>query len=361
MNDRPLARRRAVALSALVAACALSTGCAELKILRERVAYQEQEIAKLRTQKGDFQKSYDEARDAHAAELRAYEERLETLDAELAALRQGKSEREKELEEKLFQYETEGARKTDAALSQAAELDTQLAAAEVGQTALKQQVVDAQQALAAAEAKIAAAEAEVVRLTAANAELKAKSEELARATDSLAKAQAELDETKAALAKARESDADLSGDPALAEAAIALANELKGADGGSEISIRHDARGLRILLPTSLVFDSGTVIVSSKAETALQVVALFLRNELPGRLVRIEGHTDDQPTVNLPFADNWGLGAARADRVRQFLCDEAGLEARRVEIATRASHDPLGGDREKDRRVEIVVGQRLKQ
>jgi chemotaxis protein MotB len=77
--------------------------------------------------------------------------------------------------------------------------------------------------------------------------------------------------------------------------------------------------------------------------------------------VLVEGHTDNQPIVgDLPYADNWGLGFARADRVRAFLM-ESSVPGKNMTALTRAQYSPLGANdsaegRAANRRVEIVIG-----
>ncbi len=103
------------------------------------------------------------------------------------------------------------------------------------------------------------------------------------------------------------------------------------------------------------------IILAEAAKKVLIDVSVALTSLAAGRPIRIVGHTDDQPLGELPFADNWGLGAARADRVRAFLIHEGKLDPRHLELATRAFHDPLATNktpegRAENRRVEIVVG-----
>lgn len=76
------------------------------------------------------------------------------------------------------------------------------------------------------------------------------------------------------------------------------------------------------------------------------------------RPVSVVGHTDNQAPQDLPYADNWTLGFARADRVREFLMRDGGVEAGRLTALSRAQYEPLTSNetaegRKQNRRVEI--------
>lgn len=355
---------------------ALPSGCAELSELRAHSARQEAEIARLSRLNGEFQKAYYDAEEARRSDAIAMEARLEELDRALSSCREEKTSRERDLESQVHRESLEkrgGQERLGEAEARRAELEAALADS-IARLAAMQAERDAVAArLAAAEADLAklrperdalvaerdglAARAtryegdaasmrgELERLTKSNAELKA----------AAAGAEARIEEAKAA---ARASD--LSADAALAAVVNSLAARLKEVlpdSVATGVEVRHDARGLRAILFSDRAFDSGTVVLSEAIRPAIAEIASAVRSDLAGRTVRVEGHTDSEAPVNLPFADNWGVAAARADRVRAALLEQ-GLEARRLEVVARADQDPLGAEKSRNRRVEIVVGGR---
>lgn len=149
-------------------------------------------------------------------------------------------------------------------------------------------------------------------------------------------------------------------DAELEKAAGELRERLAKLPEGKGVELRTDAKGLRIIVSSDTAFNKSSVILAEAIKPVLMEIAETIRG-LPGRRVRVEGHTDNQPMIDMPFADNWGLGSARADRVRQFLAGEGKIEQTRLELVTRSYFEPLGDNntnegRAKNRRVEVVVG-----
>jgi chemotaxis protein MotB len=343
------------------------TGCAELQSLRERAEIQDKQIARLREENQKFEREYydlNELRNTDAAELRG---KIETLEREIQRTQSARSERERELEEKLRQYE----------LQQDLEREG-LSARLAQQSAAATQAQDAAQGL---QAQMGQREAENQTLKSRITQLQSQIAELTQGRDALGaeleverqKLQAAQSESEKLRGQVREIDnlrqemqalrAQMPPDPvkdaALKEAQGRLTAKLKGMEGGGEVELRLDGRGLRIIVPSDLAFDKGTVILSPRVQPILTGLVAELK-ALGARPIRVEGHTDNEPIMDLPFADNWGLGAARADRVRQYLVQQ-GLEGSRLEVVTRAYLEPLADprapeNRSKNRRVEIVVG-----
>lgn len=128
--------------------------------------------------------------------------------------------------------------------------------------------------------------------------------------------------------------------------------------------IKYDERGMHIVLPAEVLFDSGSAMLSSSANDILRRVGAFLY-ENNAQFI-IEGHTDNRP-VNSPFfASNWELSAARATAVMKFFNEKCGLPYDRMSMAGYAEYHPVASNdtaegRRKNRRVEIVVqGEEIK-
>ncbi|HEX9308331.1 MAG TPA: OmpA family protein, partial [Anaeromyxobacter sp.] len=92
---------------------------------------------------------------------------------------------------------------------------------------------------------------------------------------------------------------------------------------------------------------------------ALRKVADALRG-LQGKLVRVEGHTDNVPTnPNSAFPSNWELSSARALAVVRFM-QESGVDPTRLSGAGFGEFQPISGNETPDgrslnRRIEIVL------
>jgi chemotaxis protein MotB len=108
--------------------------------------------------------------------------------------------------------------------------------------------------------------------------------------------------------------------------------------------------------PGSAVLDPAFLATAQKIRDALV--------EVPGHLT-VAGHTDNLPLVGGRFLSNWELSGARAFAVIHELLKDGVLPAQRFVLAGHADTRPrVGNDteanREKNRRVEIIIDQRHK-
>lgn len=173
----------------------------------------------------------------------------------------------------------------------------------------------------------------------------------------------EMDEAKSRVVSRPARDgAPPAGDPELSQAASQLKDRLKSISSARGAQVRVDRRGLRIIIPSSALFDENATVLADRSSKVLSTVAQALK-KMPGRSVHVEGHTDNQIIQDMPFADNWNLGFARADRVRDFLMKDGGISGDRLTALSRAQFEPLASNdsaegRAQNRRVEIVVGEK---
>lgn len=147
--------------------------------------------------------------------------------------------------------------------------------------------------------------------------------------------------------------ASLADDEELKALAAKVAPALKAG-----ASTKVDRTGLRIIIPSAMLFDEKATILSDSASSVLDPLAATLK-QVNGRTIKVIGHTDNQPVKDLPYADNYQLGFSRADRVREYLMKEGGLD--QLETVSLAGKSPLASNdtpegRKKNRRVEIVIG-----
>lgn len=130
------------------------------------------------------------------------------------------------------------------------------------------------------------------------------------------------------------------------------------------LKVRETPTETRIELPADILFDFDKADIRSTAELALKQVADVLRQRARGT-VTIEGHTDSKgaPAYNQKLSDR------RARSVQQWLVEREGLRNVRFAVKALGAERPLvpntkpdGTDdpegRQKNRRVEIVIGNR---
>jgi chemotaxis protein MotB len=124
------------------------------------------------------------------------------------------------------------------------------------------------------------------------------------------------------------------------------------------------ARGETVaVLPTDILFESGSADLSPEGVARLADVADRLRAEFAGREVRIEGYTDDRPigpSLQTQYPSNWELSAARASIVARHLQWTHNLAGSQIEVVGLGPYHPLAGNdtpegRQQNRRVRIAV------
>lgn len=113
-------------------------------------------------------------------------------------------------------------------------------------------------------------------------------------------------------------------------------------------------RGSLVLsLPSEVLFPSGSADVSEAGVLAVLEIGITLK-QMGDRRFLVLGHTDDAPLKSSVFKDNWELSTARALNVTRTLV-KAGMKPENLIPAGAGEHDPLGKDRAKNRRIEIVL------
>lgn len=116
---------------------------------------------------------------------------------------------------------------------------------------------------------------------------------------------------------------------------------------------------MTIKLADRVLFASGSAVLDGNGRTALGKVAEALR-AARGRLVRVEGHTDDVPVQpGGPFPSNWELSTARALAVVRFLQD-AGIDPTMLSATGYGEYQPIAANdtaegRSQNRRIELVL------
>ena len=223
------------------------------------------------------------------------------------------------------------------------------ASAEALLTQTREKMADTQGQLEKAQADVAALQASqnelqgsVDQLNKDKADLAAQIESVKAGQAEAAKAstdQAVAQAVEKARAEARKAALDLSGNPELKALADKIRQAVAAMPAKDGIEVLQDARGVRVILPSDLLFQKGTTVLADVAGGILNPLSEILKT-VTDRTIKVEGHTDNQPIQDLPFADNWGLGFARADRVRELLMQN-GVPSKGLTVLSRGDADPL--------------------
>lgn len=140
------------------------------------------------------------------------------------------------------------------------------------------------------------------------------------------------------------------------------AGELRGALGEAiarhEVSVTETPEGLVLSFEELGFFRSGEAnLVPGQAAKIVAAGAILQRHNL---IVRVEGHSDDQPIHNAEFSSNWELSAGRAMAVLLLLVDQTNYDPTRLSMAGYGPYRPVASNataegRERNRRVDMVV------
>jgi chemotaxis protein MotB len=119
---------------------------------------------------------------------------------------------------------------------------------------------------------------------------------------------------------------------------------------------------LRMVLLDRIVYESGSLEISSEGKKLLLTLAETLRKD-PSHQIVVEGHTDNLPLsgpLRKLYPTNWELSAARAATVARFLQWEGGLDPKQLSIRAFSFYRPIASNdteegRRQNRRIEIVL------
>lgn len=130
------------------------------------------------------------------------------------------------------------------------------------------------------------------------------------------------------------------------------------APGIEGIETSYDAKTgeMTVRVPGDVLFSSGVADLKPSSKGTLDKIAAALKKDYSGKPVRVEGHTDADPLVKTraQWTDNRGLSLARAVAVSRYL-EGKGVDPKLIETAGFGQYHPIGNDKSKNRRVEIVV------
>jgi len=115
---------------------------------------------------------------------------------------------------------------------------------------------------------------------------------------------------------------------------------------------------LTVRMAEKVLFPSGSATISKDGQATLRAVAAGLK-EVQGRIIRVEGHTDNVPIHSARFPSNWELSSARAIAVVRFFQSE-GVDPALLGAAGYAEFQPIAANdtaegRAQNRRIEISL------
>lgn len=115
-------------------------------------------------------------------------------------------------------------------------------------------------------------------------------------------------------------------------------------------------RTARITVGSDVLFDSGRATLTAAGKSKVAEIAGVIRQRFPNSTVLVYGHTDTDPIRRTrdQWQDNLDLSANRAMAVTRELMAR-GVASTRVETIGMGPWHPVGSEKARNRRVEIVV------
>ena len=125
----------------------------------------------------------------------------------------------------------------------------------------------------------------------------------------------------------------------------------------NEIDLLFSREGLVMRLSENALFESGVASISPQALPLIEKIGIIIAKTT--YLVRIEGHTDDDPIHTTLFPSNWELSTARAVNVLRHFIEHHQIDSQRLAAEGFGEYHPLVANdtpenRAKNRRVEII-------
>jgi chemotaxis protein MotB len=115
---------------------------------------------------------------------------------------------------------------------------------------------------------------------------------------------------------------------------------------------------IKIILPSPVLFDSGSAVLKAGTRTSLHEIAGLVKNT--GNRLVVEGYTDNIPVHSQEFPSNWELSSARAFGVIQYFLDKEQIPPSQLSAMGYGEFRPKSPNdteenRAKNRRIEISI------
>lgn len=127
-----------------------------------------------------------------------------------------------------------------------------------------------------------------------------------------------------------------------------------------EVDVAIQERGIFISIGEQVLFKSGSADIEAQAKINITKIGKEILAKIPGKQMRVEGHTDNVPIRNSRFPDNQELSTARANSVWRVLVNDAGIDPAKLSATGYGEYRPkVQNDteehRRQNRRVDIVI------
>ena len=127
-----------------------------------------------------------------------------------------------------------------------------------------------------------------------------------------------------------------------------------------EVYVRRDGDVIRVELPGSRLFDSGSARLLPAATSQITDVAAQILASYPDQIVGIEGHTDTDPVTGRQWRNNHELSVARAMAVYDALVSRTRYRSDQLFVVGHGPNHPVVSNatpegKKRNRRVELVV------
>lgn len=204
------------------------------------------------------------------------------------------------------------------------------------------------------DTQLTASQGRIVELEAEKAQLQAT---IADRDDALSAAQAEVGLWKGKYDALRGAFDELGAAPAISPELEAQLRRLALVH--PNIRVKQTREGFVVEVGTDILFDSGKVDLKPEGVATIRSIAEVIRDVGTDEVLRVDGHTDNEPIKVSGWKDNFHLSAMRAHTVLKAL-EAEGIPAERMFLAGFAFHRPEAPNetregRQRNRRVEILI------
>ncbi len=133
--------------------------------------------------------------------------------------------------------------------------------------------------------------------------------------------------------------------------------EMEGLSG--EVDVTVEERGIVISIAEKVLFKSGSADLDADSKLTIEKIGKVLL-AIPGKQIRVEGHTDNVPISTSRFPDNQELSTARANSVWRILVNNVGINPKSISATGYGEYRPkmpndTEANRAQNRRVDIAI------